>query len=40
MEDAGIADCDSVIVSIGESIETSILSTLIVKELGVKKILL
>ncbi|MDR1474285.1 MAG: TrkA family potassium uptake protein [Endomicrobium sp.] len=39
MEDAGIADCDSVIVSIGESIETSILSTLIVKELGVKNII-
>ncbi|MDR2428104.1 MAG: TrkA family potassium uptake protein [Endomicrobium sp.] len=39
MEDAGIADCDTVIVSIGESIETSILSTLIVKELGVKNII-
>jgi trk system potassium uptake protein TrkA len=39
MEDVGIADCDTVIVSIGESIETSILSTLIVKELGVKNII-
>ncbi|MDR2351466.1 MAG: TrkA family potassium uptake protein [Endomicrobium sp.] len=39
MEDAGIADCDTAIVSIGESIETSILSTLIVKELGVKNII-
>jgi trk system potassium uptake protein TrkA len=38
MEDAGVADCDSVIISIGESIETSILSTLIVKDLGVKNI--
>jgi trk system potassium uptake protein TrkA len=39
MEGAGIADCDSVIISIGESIETSILSTLIIKELGVKDII-
>jgi trk system potassium uptake protein TrkA len=39
MEDAGIADCDSVIVSIGESIERSILSILIVKDLGVKNII-
>lgn len=39
MEDAGIADCDTVVVSIGESIETSILATLIVKELDVKNII-
>ncbi|MDR3275020.1 MAG: TrkA family potassium uptake protein [Endomicrobium sp.] len=39
MEDAGIADCDSVIISIGENIETSILTTLIVKELGVKNVI-
>jgi trk system potassium uptake protein TrkA len=39
MEDAGVADCDSAVVSIGESIETSILATLIVKELGVKNII-
>ncbi|MDR1195284.1 MAG: TrkA family potassium uptake protein [Endomicrobium sp.] len=39
MKDAGIADCDTVIVSIGESVETSILATLIVKELGVKNII-
>jgi len=39
MEDAGIADCDSAVISIGESIETSILATLIVKELGVKNII-
>ncbi|MDR0977924.1 MAG: TrkA family potassium uptake protein [Endomicrobium sp.] len=38
MEDAGVSDCDSVIISIGESIETSILSTLIIKDLGVKNI--
>ncbi|MCL1971595.1 MAG: TrkA family potassium uptake protein [Endomicrobia bacterium] len=39
MKDAGIADCDTVIVSIGENIETSILATLIVKELGVKNVI-
>jgi len=39
MEDAGIADCDSVIISIGGNIETSILATLIVKELGVKDVI-
>ncbi len=39
MEDAGIGDCDSVVVSIGENIETSILAILIVKELGVKNII-
>lgn len=39
MEDAGVGDCDSVVVSIGESIETSILATLIAKELGVKNII-
>ncbi|MDR0820434.1 MAG: TrkA family potassium uptake protein [Endomicrobium sp.] len=40
MEDAGVADCDSVVISIGGNIETSILSTLIVKELGVKNVIL
>jgi len=39
ISDAGVMDCDSVIISIGESIETSILATLIVKELGVKNII-
>jgi len=39
MEDAGVADCDSAVISIGESIETSILATLIVKELGVKNVI-
>ena len=38
MEDAGIGDCDSVIISIGESIETSMLATVIAKELGVKNV--
>jgi trk system potassium uptake protein TrkA len=39
MEDAGVADCDSVVISIGGNIETSILSTLVVKELGVKNVI-
>ena len=39
IQDAGVADCDTVIVSIGENVETSILATLIVKELGVKNII-
>jgi len=38
MEDAGVSDCDSVIISIGKNIETSILAMLIVKDLGVKNI--
>jgi trk system potassium uptake protein TrkA len=37
--EAGVADCDSVVISIGESIETSILAILIVKELGVKNVI-
>ncbi|MDR1522544.1 MAG: TrkA family potassium uptake protein [Endomicrobium sp.] len=39
MLEAGVADCDSVVISIGESIETSILATLIVKELGIKNVI-
>ncbi|MDR0485106.1 MAG: TrkA family potassium uptake protein [Elusimicrobiota bacterium] len=39
MKDTGIADCDTAIIAIGENIETNILSTLIVKELGVKNII-
>jgi trk system potassium uptake protein TrkA len=39
LKKAGVADCDAVIISIGESIETSILATLIVKDLGVKNII-
>ncbi len=39
MNDAGIADCDTVVISIGENIETSILATLITKELGVKNVI-
>lgn len=39
LKNAGISDCDSVIISIGEDVETSILATLIVKDLGVKNVI-
>ncbi len=39
LENAGIKDCDTVIISIGEDIETSILATLIVKDFGVKNVI-
>ena len=39
LKQAGIADCDTVIISMGEDIETSILATLIAKDLGVKNVI-
>lgn len=39
LKDAGLADCDTVIVSMGEDIETSILATLIAKDLGVPNVI-
>lgn len=39
LKNAGIADCDTVIISMGEDIETSILATLIAKDLGVKNVI-
>ncbi|MDR0822895.1 MAG: TrkA family potassium uptake protein [Endomicrobium sp.] len=39
VKDAGVADCDTVIIAIGGNIETSILSTLIVKDLGVNNVI-
>ena len=39
LENAGIKDCDTVIVAIGEDIETSILATLVVKDLGIKNVI-
>jgi trk system potassium uptake protein TrkA len=39
VKEAGVADCDAVIIAIGANIETSILATLIIKELGVKNII-
>jgi trk system potassium uptake protein TrkA len=38
LRDAGVVDCETVIVAIGESMETSILVTLLLKEIGVKNI--
>lgn len=37
--DCGISNCDTVIICIGEAIDTSILTTLTVIELGVKKVI-
>ena len=39
LKDAGIADCDTVIISMGEDVETSILATLIAKDLGVPNVI-
>ncbi|MDD5021723.1 MAG: TrkA family potassium uptake protein [Endomicrobiaceae bacterium] len=39
LEHAGVKDCDTIIISIGEDIETSILATLIVKDFGVKNVI-
>lgn len=39
LRNSGIADCDVVIVSVGENMETSILITLLLKELNVKQII-
>ena len=39
LENAGIKDCDTVVVAIGEDIETSILATLVVKDLGIKNVI-
>jgi trk system potassium uptake protein TrkA len=39
LTEAGIQNCDTVIVAIGEKIDTSILTTLTVKQLGVKRVI-
>ncbi|MEA5001457.1 MAG: TrkA family potassium uptake protein [Endomicrobiaceae bacterium] len=39
LKTAGISDCDTVIISIGQDVETSILATLIAKDLGVKNVI-
>jgi trk system potassium uptake protein len=39
LQEAGIRNCDTVIVCIGEKIDTSILTTLTVLQLGVKKVI-
>lgn len=39
LQDVGIRNCDTVVVCIGEKIDTSILTTLTVLQLGVKKVI-
>ncbi|MHB9155708.1 MAG: potassium channel family protein, partial [Endomicrobiales bacterium] len=39
LRDIGLGDCDVAIIAIGESMETSILITLLAKELGVKNVI-
>ena len=39
LREAGVANCDAVVIAIGEDIESSVLATLVVKELGVKRII-
>ncbi len=39
LEEVGIRNCDTVIVCIGEKIDTSILTTLMVLQLGVKRVI-
>ncbi|MDA3799986.1 MAG: TrkA family potassium uptake protein [Kiritimatiellae bacterium] len=38
LEEAGFSQCDAVVVAIGENIESSILTAMNLKELGIKKI--
>ncbi|HII15665.1 MAG TPA: TrkA family potassium uptake protein [Nanoarchaeota archaeon] len=39
LREAGVANCDAVVIAIGEDIESSVLATLVVKELGVKRVI-
>lgn len=39
LKDAGIGDCDCAIVSVGQNISSSILITMLLKDLGVKEII-
>jgi trk system potassium uptake protein TrkA len=39
LREAGIANCDAVVIAIGEDVESSVLATLVVKELGVKRVI-
>ncbi len=39
LREAGIANCDAVVIAIGEDIESSVLATLVVKEIGVPRII-
>ncbi len=39
LREAGIANCDAVVIAIGEDIESSVLATLVVKELGITRVI-
>lgn len=39
LREAGIANCDAVVIAIGEDIESSTLATIVVKEMGVERII-
>ncbi|MDI6737342.1 MAG: TrkA family potassium uptake protein [Nanoarchaeota archaeon] len=39
LREAGIANCDAVVIAIGEDIESSVLATLVVKELGIQRVI-
>lgn len=39
LRESGIANCDAVVIAIGEDIESSVLATLVVKELGIQRII-
>lgn len=39
LREAGIANCEAVVIAIGEDIESSVLATLVVKELGIKRVI-
>lgn len=39
LREVGIIDCDTVIIAIGENMETSIMVTLLLKDLGVKNVI-
>ena len=39
LREAGIANCNAVVVAIGEDIESSVLATIVLKEIGIKRII-
>jgi len=39
LREAGVANCDAVVIAIGEDIESSVLATLVVKELGIQRVI-
>lgn len=39
LREAGVANCDAVVIAIGEDIESSVLATIVVKGMGIKRII-